>query len=927
MELTPGTRLGAYEIRHWIGAGGMGEVYFARDTKLGRYVALKVLLPELTADEERVRRFEQEARATSALNHPNILTIFEVGKEGDVHFIVTEFVDGVTLRKLMTEEKVPLGPTLDMVIQIAAALAAAHASGIVHRDIKPENIMLRPDGYVKVLDFGLAKLMPTQDQRITDPNASTALNMNTEPGAIVGTVNYMSPEQLRGMKVDGRADIWSLGVVAYEMMAGHPPFSGLTKSDVIAAILRQEPVQITRYAADVPQELQRIVAKSLRKDRDERYQIAKDLLIDLKDLRQDLQLDVKQDRIRMSDPIRDASADDDLVQTRAYTNRIEPAKRTSGAHYLFDEIRQHRVGVTFTALSTIVLLAVVVSYSWFIGRHSTSKTGFSSGPSSTTEIMTTSNVREGTISPDGKYIAIVVEDAGKQSIKIQQPYNPGEAPVIADGGEYRGLVFSRDGTSVYYLAKDEKGSALYQVSTLGGAARKLLTNIETPITLSPDGTQLAFVRRNSGRTVLVTAKADGSAERELATAPAQFEFSTFRPNSGPAWSPDGKVIACPTMTVGDPMYMEVAAVRVDDGSVKPMSSQRWFLIGQLGWLSDGSGLIMAAQEKTPPQTTPQIWSLTYPGGEARAQTSDVGFYQGIGLTADSTTLLTTRTNQTSKIWIASVSQPNDAEELPSSKNKGLGGLVWTPDGNLVYASNESGTMEIWTTNAKGSDVRQMTFDKHTCVEPAISRHDSKFIVFASYATGKAHIWRIEKNGNDLKQLTTGTYEDWPDFSPDGQWVIYHGGAKPSGDGIWKISIDGGTPTPLSDKEARHPVFSPDGTRIACYLRDHGTPWQLAVLPVGGGPSLKTFPIPVSVADQWAGPRWAADGKVITYIVTKGGISNIWAQPLTGEPAKQLTDFNQEQIFAFAWSPDGKSLALVRGVNAKSVVLMKNFRQN
>jgi len=516
----------------------------------------------------------------------------------------------------------------------------------------------------------------------------------------------MSPEQLRGMKVDGRADIWSLGVVAYEMIAGHPPFNGLTKSDVIAAILRQEPVQITRYAADVPQELQRIVAKSLRKDRDERYQIAKDLLIDLKDLRQDLQLDVRQDRIRMSDPIRDATADDELVQTRGYTNRIEPARRTSGAHYLFDEIRQHRVGVTVTALSTILLLAAVVSYSWFYGRHSVSKAGFSSGPPSTTEIMTTSNVREGTISPDGKYIAIVVEDAGKQSIKIQQPYNPGEAPVIADGGEYRGLVFSRDGTSVFYLARDEKGSALYQVSTLGGAARKLLTNIETPITLSPDGTQLAFVRRNSGGTVLITAKADGTAERELATATGQFEFSTFRPNSGPAWSPDGKVIACPTMTVGDPMYMEVVAARVDDGSVKPMSSQRWFLIGQLGWLSDGSGLIMAAQEKTPPQTTPQIWSVTYPGGEARALTSDVGLYQGIGLTADSATLLTTRTNQTSKIWIASVSQPDDAEELPASKNKGSGGLVWTPDGNLVYASNESGTMEIWTTNAKGSDVRQ-----------------------------------------------------------------------------------------------------------------------------------------------------------------------------------------------------------------------------
>src|SRR4030095_13999311 len=228
MQLAPGTRLGSYEIRHWIGAGGMGEVYYARDTRLGRYVALKLLLPEVTTDAERVRRFEQEARATSALNHPNILTIFEVGQEGDVHFIVTEFVDGVTLRRHMVGEQLSLGSALEIMTQVAAALSAAHVSGMVRLYIKPENIMLRADGYVKVLDFGLAKLMPTRDERLADPNLSTAF-MNTEPGAIVGTVNYMSPEQLRGMKVDGRADIWSLGVVIYEMIAGCAPFSGTTK--------------------------------------------------------------------------------------------------------------------------------------------------------------------------------------------------------------------------------------------------------------------------------------------------------------------------------------------------------------------------------------------------------------------------------------------------------------------------------------------------------------------------------------------------------------------------------------------------------------------------------------------------------------------------------------------------------------------------
>jgi Tol biopolymer transport system component len=379
------------------------------------------------------------------------------------------------------------------------------------------------------------------------------------------------------------------------------------------------------------------------------------------------------------------------------------------------------------------------------------------------------------------------------------------------------------------------------------------------------------------------------------------------------------------MSIGDEMHMEVVAVQVDNGYLTPIGSRQWFLIGQLVWLSDGSGIIMAAQEKTPPQSTSQVWLINYPGGEAQTLTTDVGYYQGIGLTGDSVSLLTTKTSQTSKIWIASASAKN-VEELPASKNKGSGGLVWTPDGSIVYASNETGSMEIWTTNVNGSDVRQLTFDKHTCVEPAISQRDSRFIVFASYALGKPHIFRIDKDGKNLKQLTSGTYEDWPDLSPDGQWVIYHG-SDSSGDRIWKVSIDGGSPTLLSEKTAHHPVYSPDGKLIACYLREEGGPWQLAVLPVAGGRPIKTLSIPASVGDQWVGPRWTADSQAITYVLTKGGISNIWIQPLSGEPARQLTDFDQDQIFAFAWSPDGNNIALVRGVNARSMILMKNFRRN
>jgi serine/threonine protein kinase len=924
MQLTPGSRLGPYEIRHWIGSGGMGEVYYARDTRLGRYVALKLLLPELTANEERLRRFEQEARSTSALNHPNILTIYEVGCENDVHFISTEFVEGNTLRQHMAEQELDLGPILEIAIQIAAALSAAHASGIVHRDIKPENVMLRSDGYVKVLDFGLAKLMPSHDERLVDPSLSTALNLNTDPGAIVGTVNYMSPEQLRGMKVDGRADVWSLGVVLYEMIARCSPFGRMTKSDVIAAILSEEPPLLSKYVKDVSPELEQIVARSLRKERDERYQLAKDLLIDLKDVKQDLDLDSKQGRIRSGSSPRNTDGvltQTDSQKTLALTNQIEPAKPTSGVQYLFEEIKQHRIGAV---LMTVLVLSLVVGLvAWFGGKRASSKPNINPVLSST-EINTTSNVREATISPDGKYIAIVVEDAGKQSIKIQRPSDASESPSIVTGSEYRGLVFSRDGYSVYYLSRDDKGSALYEVATLGGAPRRLLGGIDTPVSLSPDGSELAFVRRDKDSTVLITAKSDGSSERQLARPPAQSEFSTLRINSGPAWSPDGKVILCPIMSKGDPMYMEVVVVRVDDGSVKTIGSRRFFLIGQLGWIPDGSGLIMAAQEKTPPQSTAQIWFLNYPEGESHTLTSDSGYYYGIGLTADANSLITTRSRQNSKIWIASYPQLTKVEEFPSSKNKGSGGLAWTSEGDIVYASNETGAMEIWTTKGNNSDSSQLTFDKQTCVEPALSQQDPQFIVFASYASGKPHIWRIDRDGTNPKQLTNGTYEDWPDVSADGKWIVYHS-AEAKGDRIWKVSIDGGSPSPLSDKAARHPVFSPDGKLVACYIREEGAAWQLAILRVDGGQLEKTFSIPAAVADQWVGPRWTPDSKSITYIQTQGGISNVWNQPVNGTTATQLTNFNQDQIFAFAWSPSGKSLALVRGVNAKSVIVMKGLQ--
>src|SRR5215204_1678997 len=282
--LNAGQRLGPYKVIGHIGSGGMGEVYSAEDTRLGRKVALKLLPAAFTGDEDRLRRFRQEARSTSALNHPNILTIHEIGSEDGTHFMATEYVEGETLRQRMAGARMKLGEALDLAIQVAGALAAAHEAGIVHRDVKPENIMVRRDGYAKVLDFGIAKLI---ERRAAGTEATTALN--TEPGVVAGTAQYMSPEQARGQEVDVRTDVWSLGVVIYEMVAGRAPFEGETPSDILVSLLDKEPAPLSRYSPGVPAELQRIVRKGLRKEREDRYQAMGELLVDLKDLKRALE--------------------------------------------------------------------------------------------------------------------------------------------------------------------------------------------------------------------------------------------------------------------------------------------------------------------------------------------------------------------------------------------------------------------------------------------------------------------------------------------------------------------------------------------------------------------------------------------------------------------------------------------------------------
>jgi eukaryotic-like serine/threonine-protein kinase len=370
----PGQRIGPYHIQVELGHGGMGVVYLARDRRLNRPVALKLLHAEFTRDPERVRRFIQEAKAASALNHPNILTIYEIGQENGAHYIATEFVNGETLRRHMAGERLEPREALDVSIQIASALTAAHEAGIIHRDVKPENVILRRDGIVKILDFGLAKLTE-QTSSSLDTRGLTKVEVETDPGMVLGTPGYMSPEQARGQKVDARSDIFSLGVVLYEMVTGRAPFEGVNAVDVMGAILNREPAPLAGCAPNLPPELEPIINKALRKDREERYQTSRDLLIDLKDLNQELEFKAKLERSAQPatrDQVEAASSNEAAEFQMAAlasvpTDKEAGARAISSAEYLIGEIKRHKLGTSLALVILMVGVAAAVYFSLFPG--------------------------------------------------------------------------------------------------------------------------------------------------------------------------------------------------------------------------------------------------------------------------------------------------------------------------------------------------------------------------------------------------------------------------------------------------------------------------------------------------------------------------------------------------------------------------------
>jgi hypothetical protein len=580
-----GTTLGHYRILERLGKGGMGEVFLADDTKLGRKVALKVLTEELASDGDWRQRFEREARAVAALNHPNIVTIHSVEEASGVLFLTLELVDGDTLASHIPPGGLPLDKILTFAIPLTDAVGAAHQRGITHRDLKPVNVMVTSDRRIKVLDFGLAKLAETEQAAmgVTMPADLTGA------GRIMGTTAYMSPEQAEGKAVDPRSDVFTLGVMLYEMAVGERPFKGDTQVSLLSSIIKDTPTAVTDLKKDLPRDLARIVGHCLAKDPEDRYQTAKDLRNDLRSLKTDL--------------------DSGAVQADSGVRRPVTVSRPR-----------------FSPVAIVAAVGVVAAIglgTWAVMRSRgpapaavESKGAFDAV--TLTRLTTTGTAGLAAISDDGRYVAYVVAEEGKQGLWLRQVATSSNVQIVPPAdARFSGVTFSPDGNYVYYSSypRGEQLGALYQVPVLGGSARRLVEDVDGIVSFSPDGLQFAFVRgfpENGGSAVMLT-DAKTMTARELARRKDSERFLL----ESIAWSPDGRTIAVPGTHAGR-VHAEVVYVDSTSGAQRVVETPTWRAVTHVAWLPDGSGLLVNAQEASGESGATQIWLLPYPRRQSAA---------------------------------------------------------------------------------------------------------------------------------------------------------------------------------------------------------------------------------------------------------------------------------------------------------------------